>query len=183
MPAVDDPFSIAASLPGQMAEMKRQIKDLSVNNTQALTQALAAAAASAASASAAATALQASVVTPVTTVATSTATSLPFSLTATMVVPTGATRCFYTTTASVYGNSTGAFQVKFNVSAPSTGSTGYLAAGAAPFGGSGSSTATGTLTGLTPGATLSFTAFIGSTFSGTISVLESRVQALAVFQP
>ena len=43
MPAIDDPTSIAASLPGQMAEMKRQMKDLSVNNTQALTQALAAA--------------------------------------------------------------------------------------------------------------------------------------------
>ena len=37
MPAIDDPFSIAASLPGQMADMKRQIKDLSSNNTQAAT--------------------------------------------------------------------------------------------------------------------------------------------------
>ena len=52
-----------------------------------------------------------------------------------------------------------------------------------PFAGAGTSSATGTLTGLTPGATLSFTAFIGSTYSGTISSLESRVQALAVFQP
>ena len=169
MPAVDDPFSIAASLPGQMAEMKRQIKDLASNNTQAATVAAAAAAAS--------------VVTPVTPVTTSTATGLPFSLAATMVVPAGATRCFYTCTASVYGQSTGSFQVKFNVSAPSTGSTGYLAAGAAPFGGAGTSSATGSLTGLTPGSTLSFTAFIGSTFSGTISLLESRTQALAVFQP
>ena len=128
-------------------------------------------------------ALQAVAVTPVTTVATSTATSLPFSLTATMVVPAGATRCFYTTTASVYGQSTGSFQVKFNVSAPSTGSTGYLSAGAAPFAGSDTSSAVGALTGLTPGATLSFTAFIGSTFSGTISLLESRISALGVFQP
>ena len=59
MPAVDDPFSIAASLPGQMATLKGVVKDLSVNNTQALTQALAAAtsaASSASSASAAATA-------------------------------------------------------------------------------------------------------------------------------
>ena len=176
MPAVDDPFSIAASLPGQMAELKRQVKDLGANNTQAATVAAAAVAAAAA-------ALQASVVTPVTTVTTSTATGLPFSLTATMVVPAGTTRCFYTTTASVYGQSTGAFQVKFNVSAPSTGSTGYLAAGAAPFGGAGTSSATGSLTALTPGSTLSFTASIGTTFSGTISLLESRVQALAVFQP
>ena len=183
MPAIDDPFSIAASLPGQMAELKRQVKDLSVNNTQAISQALAVATASAASASAAATALQASVVTPVTTVTTSTATAIPFSLTATMVVPAGATRCFYTCTAGVYGQSTGSFQVKFNVNAPSTGSTGYLAAGAAPFGGAGTSSATGSLTGLTPGSTLSFTASIGTTFSGTISLLESRVQSLAVFQP
>ena len=56
MPAVDDPFSIAASLPGQLAAMGRQLKDLSTNNTQALSLALAAATASAASASAAATA-------------------------------------------------------------------------------------------------------------------------------
>jgi len=183
MPAVDDPFSIAASLPGQMAKFRSDLKDLASNNTQASSQALAAATAAAASAASAATALQASVVSPVTTVATSTATGLPFSLTATMVVPAGATRCFYTCTGSVYGQSTGAFQVKFNVSAPSTGNTGYLAAGAAPFAGAGTSSAVGALTGLTPGATLSFTAFIGSTYSGTISLLESRISALAVFQP
>ena len=34
MPAIDDPFSIAASLPGQLAEIRRTIKDLSVNRTQ-----------------------------------------------------------------------------------------------------------------------------------------------------
>ena len=34
MPAIDDPFSIAASLPGQMATLKAQVKDLSVNRTQ-----------------------------------------------------------------------------------------------------------------------------------------------------
>ena len=33
MPAVDDPFGVAASLPGQMAELKRVVKDLSVNRT------------------------------------------------------------------------------------------------------------------------------------------------------
>lgn len=57
MPAIDDPFSLAASLPGQLAEMKRQIKDLSINDTRASSQALAAATASAA-------ALQANSVTP-----------------------------------------------------------------------------------------------------------------------
>ena len=56
MPAVDDPFSIAASLTGQMATLKGQLKDLSVNNTQALTQALAAATAASNAANAAATA-------------------------------------------------------------------------------------------------------------------------------
>ena len=34
MPAVDDPFGIAASLPGQMATLRAQVKDLSVNRTQ-----------------------------------------------------------------------------------------------------------------------------------------------------
>ena len=34
MPAIDDPFSVAASLPGQMAEIRRVVKDLSVNRTQ-----------------------------------------------------------------------------------------------------------------------------------------------------
>ena len=56
MPAVDDPFSIAASLPGQMATLKGQLKDQSVTNTQALTQALAAATAASNAANAAATA-------------------------------------------------------------------------------------------------------------------------------
>lgn len=34
MPAVDDPFGIAASLPGQVAALARTVKDLSVNRTQ-----------------------------------------------------------------------------------------------------------------------------------------------------
>ena len=33
MPAVDDPFGMAASMPGQLAELRRQLKDLSVNRT------------------------------------------------------------------------------------------------------------------------------------------------------
>jgi len=33
MPAVDDPFSIAASLPGQVAALAKAVKDLSVNRT------------------------------------------------------------------------------------------------------------------------------------------------------
>ena len=77
MPAVDDPFSIAASLPGQMATLKGQVKDLSVNNTQALTQALAAATAaagSAATASAAATAAANSALSAIVTPAVNSAT-------------------------------------------------------------------------------------------------------------
>ena len=182
MPAVDDPFSIAASLPGQMATIKSQMKDLSVSNTQALSQALAAATASAASASAAATALQASVVTPVTTIATSTSSSFPFTLTATMVVPPRATRCFYTATASVFVTASSGFQVQFNVSAPSTGSYGNVSGSSGAS--SDTSSAMGTLTGLTPGATVSFTGYIGT--GGTYSAItgcNTRVQALAVFQP
>jgi len=128
MPAVDDPFGIAASLPGQMAEIRRQIKDLASNNMQAASLALAAA-------TAATAALQANAVTPVTAVATSAATGVPFNVTATMVVPAGATRCFYTATSSIYVTSGGAFQLGFSITAPSAGSTGYVAAGAAPFGG------------------------------------------------
>jgi len=183
MPAVDDPFSIAASLPGQLADVKRQMKDLSVNNTQALTQALAAASASAASARAAATALQANAITPVTAVATSSATGVPFAVTATMVVPPGTSRCFYTVTSSIYVTSGGAFQLGFSVTAPSAGSTGYAAAGAAPFGGSSGSTAVGFLTGLTPGSSLSFTAYVGWVQSGSFASIETKVQALAMFQP
>ena len=176
MPAVDDPFGIAASLPGQMAEIRRQIKDLASNNMQAASLALAAA-------TAATAALQASVVTPVTAVATSSATSVPFNLTATMVVPAGATRCFYTATASLYATSGAAFQLGFSITAPSTGSTGYAAAGAAPFAGSSTSTAVGVLTGLTPGATLSFNTYVGWVQSGTFASIETKVAALAVFQP
>ena len=184
MPAVDDPFSIAASLPGQMATLKGVVKDLGVNNTQALTQALAAATAAAASAADAAASAQASIVTPVTTVATSSATALPFTVTATMVVPAGATRCFYTATASVYGQSPTAFQVGFSLSAPSAGSDALVAGGgSAPLSSSNTSVAVGFLTGLTPGATLNFTVFVGYSFSGSLSYCATRVQALAVFQP
>ena len=59
MPAVDDPLSLAASLPGQVADAKRQIKDLAANNTQAISQALAAATAAANAATAAASAASA----------------------------------------------------------------------------------------------------------------------------
>ena len=37
MPAVDDPFGIAASLPGQLAALKAVVKDLSVNKSGAAT--------------------------------------------------------------------------------------------------------------------------------------------------
>lgn len=47
MPAVDDPFSISASLPGQLKTVRDQIKDLASNNTQAASAAAATATAAA----------------------------------------------------------------------------------------------------------------------------------------
>ena len=107
MPAVDDPFSIAASLPGQMATLKGQLKDLSVNNTQALTQALAAASASAASASLAATAATNATVIPAVGHSNSSGYALTNSAAeitrATITVPAGYTRAlvFGTSSATV----------------------------------------------------------------------------------
>ena len=177
MPAVDDPFSIAASLPGQMAELRRQVKDLASNNTQAASLALKAVAAAAA-------ALQASVVTPVTAVATSAVTATPFNVTATMTVPAGATRCFYIASASLYAQSSTAFQVTVRMVVPVSGSNGYIDASAPPAtSGSSTSISVGFLTGLTPGATLNFTGLFGAGGAGTMAVADSRVQALAVFQP
>ena len=183
MPAIDDPFGLAASLPGQLAELRRQVKDLSANNTQAASVAAAAATAAAASAAAAAASAQASIVTPVTAVASSTATVTPFNVTASMIVPAGATRCFYTATASLYAQSPTAFQVTVHMVVPVSGSNGYIDADAATLAGSDLSVSVGFLTGLTPGATLNFTGLFGGGSSGTFSVGDSRVQALAVFQP
>ena len=47
MPAVDDPFSVAASMPGQMKVLRDQLKDLASNNTQAASNAARVAAAAA----------------------------------------------------------------------------------------------------------------------------------------
>ena len=105
MPAVDDPFSIAASLPGQMATLKGQVKDLSVNNTQALTQALAAASAAAASAAAAATAANNATVIPAVGHGSASSYALnatPQELTrATITVPAGYTQALVFGTASM----------------------------------------------------------------------------------
>ena len=60
MPAVDDPFGVAASLPGQLAKVRQDLKDLASNNTQAATIAAAASVASANSAASAANAAAAS---------------------------------------------------------------------------------------------------------------------------
>ena len=111
MPAVDDPFSIAASLPGQMATLKGVVKDLSVNNTQALSQALAAAtaaAASASTASAAATAAATAATNAMVTAAVGHNTASSYALTttpqeltrATITVPAGYTQALVFGTAS-----------------------------------------------------------------------------------
>ena len=107
MPAVDDPTSLAASLPGQMATMRGQLKDLSVSNTQALTLALTAASAAAASASAAATAAANATVIPAVGHSNTSGyalTTTPAEITrATIPVPAGYTRAlvFGTSSATV----------------------------------------------------------------------------------
>ena len=112
MPAVDDPLSLAASLPGQMADVKRQVKDLAANNTQAVSQALAAAtaasaAASAASAAASAAATAANNATVVPAVGHGGASSYALSSTpqeltrATIPVPSGYTQALVFGTASM----------------------------------------------------------------------------------
>ena len=110
MPAVDDPFSIAASLPGQMATLKGQLKDQSVTNTQALTQALAAATAASNAANAAATAAYNAAVTAAVGHGTASSFSLsttPAELTrATITVPAGYTRALVFGTSSMTMNLT-----------------------------------------------------------------------------
>ena len=105
MPAVDDPTSLAASLPGQMATMRGQLKDLSVSNTQALTLALTAASAAAASASAAATAAANATVIPAVghgSASSYALTTTPQELTrATITVPAGYTQALVFGTSSM----------------------------------------------------------------------------------
>ena len=63
MPAVDDPFGVAASLPGQVAKVRQDLKDLAANNTQAASAAAASATSAAASATSAAAAANAAATT------------------------------------------------------------------------------------------------------------------------
>ena len=197
MPAVDDPFSIAASLPGQMATLKGQLKDLSVNNTQALTQALAAATAaagSAATASAAATAAAnaatAARVVPVVnsssaagfTLTTSYAILVIFGL----IVPSGCTRALVSASGFVS-----------NVSSSTTGDRLYVLAaingvagpesnnpmGASNPVGAASAFQTQNLSGLTPGGTISIAlqAHI-TTGPGSSFFANATLSAMAIFQ-
>ena len=137
MPAVDDPFSIAASLPGQMATLKGQLKDLSVNNTQALTQALAAATAASNAANAAATAAYNAAIAPRVgsagtnsyTLSTSYATYAAFNFT----VPTGFTQVYINAGGSVTAFSNAAAgeigyaRILINGSAGTEGRAGFTA--------------------------------------------------------
>ena len=128
MPAVDDPFSIAASLPGQMATLKGVVKDLSVNNTQALSQALAAATAAAASASSASAAATAARVAPGIgsnsttgfTLSTSYATLTSFGLT----VPSGYSRALISVSAFASSTTAAASADRIYVQAVTNGVTG-----------------------------------------------------------
>ena len=169
MPAVDDPFSIAASLPGQMAEMKRQIKDLSVNNTQALTQALTAAASAAASASAAATAATNATVTPavLSTSAGAYTTTTTFGVISTLSfsVPAGFTRALITAQSVCNVNSSAATSEIGYSKVAINGVDGMVTSGQWP---------TATALGMLPAnSAANLTGLVGGTVTVTLSV---RVQ-------
>ena len=105
MPAIDDPFSIAASLPGQMKVLRDQIKDLASNNTQAASNALKAAAIASAAAQTASTAAYNAAISPQVgssgnnayTLTTSFATYASFNFT----VPTGFTQVYINASGSM----------------------------------------------------------------------------------
>ena len=169
MPAVDDPLSLAASLPGQVADVKRQLKDLAANNTQAVSQALAAATASAASASAASaaatTAANAATAATV-TAAVGSASSAGFTLTASyailasfaLIVPAGYTRALVSVSVFAAGTTGAAGADHIYVRAVANGVAGpesiTATAPSIPVG-SAAAFLTQSLTGLSAGAGIS----------------------------
>ena len=190
MPAVDDPFSIAASLPGQLADVKRQMKDLSVNNTQALTQALAAASAASAAASAAATAASNARINVAVgnasasnyLITTSYATIASFGLT----VPSGYTRALVSVSAFATGLSAASSLDRIYVQAVSNGVAGPQGIAemvpSLPIVGA-SAFQTQSLSGLTAGSTISVSvqARLG-TGPGDTPFTNASVSAMAIFQ-
>ena len=187
MPAVDDPFSIAASLPGQMATMRGQLKDLSVSNTQALTLALTAASAAAASASAAATSAYNAQVSPAVGANSTSGFSLgtafgdvtSFSFT----VPTGYTRALISAAGSVTAiaatGGSGILESRI-VIAGTAGALGGTQAGspnAIPV----PSFSTASLTGLTAGGTVTVTIQAFASGPTSTSLTNATVAGTALF--
>ena len=197
MPAVDDPTSLAASLPGQVADVKRQLKDLAANNTQAVSQALAAAtaaSAAASSASAAATtaanAATAARVVPVTgssssagfTLTTSYAILIIFGLT----VPSGCTRALVSASAFVSSLTSSTGGDRLYVQAAINGAVGPESnnpMGASNPVGAASAFQTQNLSGLTPGGTISISVqahiMVGP---GASAFANATLSAMAIFQ-
>ena len=170
MPAVDDPFSIAASLPGQMAALKGQMKDLSVNNTQALTQALAAA-------TAATAALQANAVTPavLSTSAGAYTTTTTFGVISTLSfpVPAGYTRALITAQSVCNVNSSAPSSEIGYSKVAINGVDGMMTAGQWP---------TGTALGMLPAnSAANLTGLSGGTVTVTLSVRVQYGPALGGF--
>jgi len=121
--------------------------------------------------------------TPITGAASSTSISFPVTVSVALTVPVGCTQAFYIHTAVMNTQATTAFQCDLYVSAPTLGSGTVAAAGASPFTGGTTNVATGTLTGLTPGDTLTFSSVTGSVRSGTITASKTAGSVLAVFRP
>jgi len=183
MPAVDDPFSISASLPGQLKTVRDQIKDLASNNTQA---ASAAAAAATAAATAAANAMinvavgNASASNYLLT--TSYATIASFGLT----VPSGYTRALVSVSAFATGLSAASSLDRVYVQAVSNGVAGPQGIAemvpSLPIVGA-SAFQTQSLSGLTAGSTISVSvqARLG-TGPGDTPFTNASVSAMAIFQ-
>ena len=181
MPAVDDPFSVAASMPGQMKVLRDQIKDLASNNTQ--TASLALAAASAASAAA----FNAQVVPAVGANSTQ-----GFLLTATFsdvvsftfTVPTGYTRALISASGAVSavanGAGSGVLQSRI-VIAGTAGAFGASQTVSAPQVSPVPAFSTASLTGLTGGSTLTVTIQAGVSGTTTTGLTNATVAGSALF--
>ena len=189
MPAVDDPFSIAASLPGQFATLKGVVKDLGVNNTQALTQALAAATAAAASAATAATAAYNAQVSPAVSGNSTSGFLLPTGsfgdvTSCTFTVPTGYTRALISASGSVAavanGAGPGVLQARI-VIAGNVGAYSATQTSAASQIPALSAFGAASLTGLTAGSAITVTIQGGASGTTTTSLTNASVTATALF--
>ena len=188
MPAVDDPFSIAASLPGQMATLKGQLKDLSVNNTQALTQALAAATTASNAANAAATAAYNAQVSPAvganSTSGFSLGTTFGDVVSFSFTVPSGYTRALISAAGSVsavaYTGGSGILESRI-VIAGAAGAFGASQTSAASQVSPVPSFSTASLTGLTAGGTVTVTIQAFASGPTTTTLSNAMIAGTALF--